>query len=96
MLEIRGDRIRSLIYHKSKKFRSTTQYQNDDVDNYVFLDRLSWNNFNESQDFIEQVESYYKQTGYYPKSVHVDKIYRTRKNRAYCKDKGIRINGMEE
>ena len=53
MLEIRGDRIRSLIYHKSKKFRSTTQYQNNDVDNYVFLDRLSWNNFNESQDFID-------------------------------------------
>lgn len=63
------------------------------VDKYVFLDRLSWDNFNESQDFIEQIETYYKQIGYYPESVHVDKIYRTRKNRAFCKEKGIRISG---
>ena len=35
-----------------------------------------------------------EKTGYYPKSVHVDKIYRTRKNRAFCKDKGIRISGV--
>jgi len=64
------------------------------VEGYVFLDRLSWDNFNESQDFIEQVETYYKQIGYYPESVHVDKIYRTRKNRAFCKEKGIRISGV--
>lgn len=28
------------------------------------------------------------------KSVHVDKIYRTRKNRAFCQEKGIRISGV--
>jgi hypothetical protein len=64
------------------------------VDNYLFLNRLSWDNFNESQDFIQQVESFKKETGYYPSSVHVDKIYRTRKNRAFCKEKGIRISGV--
>lgn len=63
------------------------------VEEYVFLDRISWDNFNESNDFIQQVEAYYKRTGHYPLSVHVDKIYRTRKNRAYCKEKGIRISG---
>ena len=63
------------------------------VDGYVFLDCLSWDNFNESQDFIQQVEDFKKQTGYYPDSVHVDKIYRTRKNRAFCKEKGIRVSG---
>ena len=30
---------------------------------------------------------------YYPSSVHVDKIYRTKANRAWCKEKGIRISG---
>jgi transposase, IS5 family len=64
------------------------------VDNYVFLCRLSWSNFNESQDFRQQVESFKKQTGYYPESVHVDKIYRTRKNRSFCQEKGIRISGV--
>ena len=63
------------------------------IDEYVFLDYLSWDNFNESNYFIQQVEAYYQETGYYPESVHVDKIYRTRKNRAFCKEKGIRISG---
>ena len=62
-------------------------------DNYVFLDRLSWDNFNESGDLQTQVEAYKNYTGYYPSSVHVDKIYRTRANRAWCKERGIRLNG---
>lgn len=64
------------------------------VDGYVFLDYLSWDNFNESNHLIERVESFKEKTGYYPESVHVDKIYRTRKNRAFCKEKGIRISGV--
>lgn len=64
------------------------------VDGYVFLDYLSWDNFNESNHFIERVESFKETTGYYPASVHVDKIYRSRKNRAFCKEKGIRISGV--
>ena len=31
--------------------------------------------------------------GLYPASVHVDQIYRTRANRRYCKEKGIRLSG---
>ena len=61
--------------------------------NYVFLDHLSWDNFNESGDFKKQVEEYKNYTGYYPSSVHVDKIYRTKANRTWCKEKGIRISG---
>ena len=62
-------------------------------DNYVFLDHLSWDNFNESGDFQDQIEAYKNFTGYYPSSVHVDKIYRTKANRAFCKERGIRISG---
>jgi IS5 family transposase len=60
---------------------------------YVFLDRMSWENFNESGDLKAQVEAYYKFTGHYPESVHADRIYRTRENRAWCHEKGIRISG---
>ncbi len=63
------------------------------VDGYVFLDRISWHNFNESGDLKAQVEAFKEFTGYYPESVHVDKIYRTRENRAWCKERGIRISG---
>ncbi len=62
-------------------------------ENYVFLDHLSWSNFNESGDLKDQIEAYKNFTGYYPSSVHVDKIYRTKSNRAWCKEKGIRISG---
>ncbi len=62
-------------------------------DGYVFLDNISWNNFHESGDLKSQVEAYKNFTGYYPESVHVDKIYRNRENRDWCKERGIRISG---
>lgn len=63
------------------------------MDEYVFLDRISWDNFNESSNLKAQIEAFKEYTGYYPESVHVDKIYRTRENRAWCKERGIRISG---
>lgn len=63
------------------------------VEGFSFVDHLSWDSFNESQDLIGQVETYRQRFGFYPESVHVDKIYRTRANRAYCKERGIRISG---
>jgi hypothetical protein len=63
------------------------------VDGFSFVDRLSWDNFNEGCDLIEQIETYRHRFGYYPQSVHADQIYRTRANRAYCKERGIRLSG---
>ena len=60
---------------------------------YVFLDRISWENFNESGDLKAQIEAFKSYTGYYPESVHADRIYRTRENRAWCKERGIRMSG---
>ena len=62
-------------------------------DGYVFLDRINWDNFNESRDLKAQVEAFKRYTGRYPESVHVARIYRTRENRAFCKERGIRISG---
>ncbi len=63
------------------------------VEGYVLLEKISWENYNESRDFISQVEAYKDLTGCYPESVHADKIYRTRVNRAWCKERGIRLSG---
>ena len=60
---------------------------------FCFLDKLSWENFNESGDLQSQVAEYKRRAGVYPESLHVDQIYRTRENRRYCKSKGIRISG---
>ena len=63
------------------------------VDGMVFLDHLSWDNFNESQDLPQQVEQFRTRFGHYPESVHADQIYRTRANREYCRQRGIRLSG---
>ena len=63
------------------------------VDGFSFVDRISWDNFNESTDLIDQIETYKKRFGFYPESVHADKIYRTRDNLRYCKKHGIRVSG---
>ncbi len=63
------------------------------VDGFSFVDRLSWNNYNEGADLVEQIKRYQRRFGFYPESVHVDKVYRTRANRAFCKAHGIRMSG---
>ena len=63
------------------------------VDGYIFIDRLSWDSFNESNDLKQAVEDYKKRYGCYPEAVLADKIYRTRENRRFCKERGIRLSG---
>jgi hypothetical protein len=62
-------------------------------DGFCLLERISWDNFNESGDLPAQVEAYKRRFGVYPVSVHADQIYRTRANRAYCAARGIRLSG---
>ena len=50
-------------------------------DGFSFIDCLSWDSFNEAGDLISQVEKYKERYGYYPESVHADKIYQNRENR---------------
>jgi len=62
-------------------------------DGFSFIDHLSWENFNEAGDLIYQIEKYKDRYGYYPESVHADKIYQNRENRKYCKERNIRMTG---
>lgn len=63
------------------------------VDGFILLDRFSWNAYNESSDLSEQAEKFRERFGHYPASIHADKIYQTRVNRAWCKERGIRLSG---
>ena len=60
---------------------------------YAFLDRLSGMNFNESTTLIDVIEKYRSRMGFYPAVVQADQIYRTRENRSFCKQHGIRLSG---
>ena len=63
------------------------------VDGYAFLEKLSWDPYNEANDLVSHIEKYKCRFGYYPESVHVDQIYRNRENIRYCKEHRINISG---
>jgi len=58
------------------------------------VDQIDFNAFNESQGLPAQIEAYKALYGYYPALVLADKIYWTRANRKYLKDKNIEIGGV--
>lgn len=58
---------------------------------YTRINTLSWDAYHESQDFKQSIEAYRKTHGHYPELVQVDAIYPTRENRAWAKERNIRI-----
>ena len=63
------------------------------VNGYARIERLSFDAFNEANDFFRVVESYRKRNGFYPERVLVDKIYRNRETIAWCKERNIQLTG---
>jgi len=63
------------------------------VDGYARIEHLNWDAYNESTTLQETVDSYRKQTGFYPERILADKIYRTRANLQYCAEHNIHMNG---
>jgi hypothetical protein len=64
-----------------------------EVDGMSRVERISWDNFNESTDLDLQTEMFKKTFGHYPELLLADQIYLNRKNRNILKMKGIRIVG---
>jgi hypothetical protein len=56
------------------------------VDGFTTIEKISWNNFNESQGLVNSVERYKAKYDCYPEAILADKLYRNRKNLAYCKE----------
>ncbi len=55
------------------------------------INTFSWDAYHESVDLQKQVEAYRELHGHYPELVQIDRIYATRENRRWLKEKGIRI-----
>ena len=64
-----------------------------DSDGYARIEKISFDAYNESASLKEAVERFKERTGHYPKRVLADQIYRTRENRSFCKENGIRLSG---
>jgi hypothetical protein len=65
------------------------------VDGFSYVDKISWDAYNESGDLKEQINGYKCRFGCYPESVHADTIYRTAANRRFCKKHGIHLSGPQ-
>jgi hypothetical protein len=63
------------------------------VDGYVRMERLSFEAYNEAEDFFRVVEGYRQRYGRYPARILADRIYRNRQTLDFCKDKHIRLTG---
>lgn len=61
------------------------------VDGFAFLDTLSWDAFNEGSHLKDYVEEYRSRFGFYPAKVLADKLYCTRENRKWLKEKNIKL-----
>ena len=64
-----------------------------DSEGYRCIEKISFEAYNENTCLIEAIERFKVRTGYYPERVLADQIYRTRENRSYCKEHGIRLSG---
>ena len=86
--------VRPMVRGKTSanvEFGAKCQVSTDE--GFARIEHMSFDAFNESEGLIEAVESYCIRNGCYPDRLLADKIYRTRKNLAWCKDKDIRISG---
>jgi len=64
-----------------------------DTEGYARIEKVSFDAYNEGGNLIEVTEAFYRRTGRYPERILADQIYRTRENRRFCKEHGIRISG---
>lgn len=96
IVSIRQPHIRPIVRGKAKaRVEFGAKVSVSMVNGYAFLERLSWDGFNEGVTLIQSLEAYKRRFGCYPKAVLADQIYRTRENRAFCKAHGIRLSGPE-
>jgi IS5 family transposase len=63
------------------------------VDGFTFMEKLSFDAFNEGITLQDSLERFKDRHGHYPAVVYADKIYRNRDNLRFCKKRNIRLSG---
>jgi hypothetical protein len=85
--------VRPIVRGKDgKKVEFGSKLQVSLVKGFAYLDKLSWDNFNEGKWLMDSVEQYKKRFGYYPEEVLADQIYCNRENRQKLKLLDIKLH----
>ena len=94
IVSLRQPHIRPIVRGKAgRRYEFGQKLALSVVNGYTFLERQSFENFNEGVTLIESVERYKELRGCYPEVIQADQIYRNRRNLAFCKEWGIRLSG---
>jgi hypothetical protein len=85
--------VRPIVRGKDgKKVEFGSKLQVSLVNGFAYLDKLSWDNFNEGKWLMDSVEKYKQRFGYYPEEVLADQIYCNRENRQKLKLLNIKLH----
>jgi len=85
--------VRPIVRGKDgKKVEFGSKLQVSLVNGFAYLDKLSWDNFNEGKWLMDSVEKYKQRFGYYPEEVLADQIYCNRENRQKLKLPNIKLH----
>jgi hypothetical protein len=94
IVSLRQPHIRPIVRGKAgRKYEFGQKVSTSVINDYTFIERQSYDNFNEGTTLKESVERYKTRFGYYPEAVLADQLYRNRENLRYCKKHGIRLSG---
>ncbi len=86
--------VRPIVRGKDKnKVEFGSKINLTEVGGFSRINHFSWEAFNEGEGLIPSVERFRGLYGRYPKYVLIDKIYLTRENRKYLKEKNIETFG---
>ena len=64
-----------------------------DEKGHARLEKISFDAYNECTVFKDVLERYKERTGHCPKRALVDQVYRTKENREYCEQRGVKMSG---
>jgi hypothetical protein len=94
IVSLRQPHIRPMVRGKAgKPYEFGQKISASVVEGYTFIERQSYDCFNEGIQLIESVERYRERFGCYPQVVQADQLYRNRQNLSYCRERGIRLSG---
>ena len=87
--------VRPIVRGKAKApFEFGAKYDvSVDEKGHARLEKLSFDAYNECGVLQDALERYRARTGHYPRKVLVDRIYRSKENRDWCKARGISMSG---
>lgn len=94
IISIHQPHVRPIVRGKNKaKVEFGAKIGVSVVSGYSFIDRHSWDAYNEASDLNIHIEKFNERFGSDPKRFFGDKIYLNRDNRSMLKEKGIEIMG---